>query len=178
MFELQSQLDDDKASLEHSRQTLDQERRQLKEENQRFKAEEMARYENLIETERKRLKNESQKLIKQNEAATATELEQATQQIRKLESQVSGLTEAKEDTERTLTLFKACAKELEDQKRSLKPGTRLKTSHYQRCKKSLIRFLIWEWLTLLLARRTCPRYTKTSRQLHMPISENFHSRMS
>lgn len=119
LAELQSQLNDEKTSLKHSRQTLDQESKRLKGEKQQFKAEEMAKYDKAIATEKKKLEDESQKKIKQNEKATAAKLEQAARQIQKLQGRVSAQTEAKDDAERTLTLFKAHTKELEDQIKEL-----------------------------------------------------------
>lgn len=112
--------------------------------------------------------------MKQNEKATAAKFELAEQKIRQLLGQVSAQTDAKDDTEGTLTLFKAHTKELEDQKKELKSRFKIKSPYCQSCKQTLIRFYNWELLTLLLARRAYPRYVKPSRQSHMPISESFH----
>jgi chromosome segregation ATPase len=60
-----------------------------------------------------------QRQVKQNEKATAAKLEQAAQHIGQLQHQVSNLTEAKDNAEMTLTLFRARTKELEDQQKEL-----------------------------------------------------------
>ncbi|KAJ5617335.1 hypothetical protein N7537_002449 [Penicillium hordei] len=119
LMELQNKLNEEKASLQKSRQTLDQESKNLEGEKQRLKADALAKYEKAIATERKKLEDELQTLIKQNEKATAAKFEQAERTIRELQGQVSAQTETKEDTERTLTLFKAHTKQLEDQKKDL-----------------------------------------------------------
>ncbi|KAF7134068.1 hypothetical protein CNMCM5793_005697 [Aspergillus hiratsukae] len=119
LMELQSQLNEKETSLNHAQQAVDQASRKLKEEKQRFQAEEAARYDKAIETEKKRLGNELQKQVKQNEEATAAKLEQATQQIRQLQQQVSSLSKAKEDAEITLALFRARTKELQDQQKEI-----------------------------------------------------------
>ncbi|RLL96085.1 hypothetical protein CFD26_103114 [Aspergillus turcosus] len=119
LMELQSQLNDKETSLNRAQESLDEAGKQLREEKQRFQAEEAARYEKAIETEKKKLENELQRQVKQKEKATAAKLEQAAQHIRQLQHQVSDLTEAKDDAEMTLTLFKARTKELEDQQKEL-----------------------------------------------------------
>ncbi|KAL2819658.1 hypothetical protein BDW59DRAFT_164986 [Aspergillus cavernicola] len=117
--ELESRLNDQETSLKHARQTLDQESKQLKEEKQQFQAEERAKYDKAIAAEKKRLENESQKQIKQNEKVAAEKLEQAAKQVRQLQDQASNLTEAKDNAETTLALFRARTKELEDQQKEL-----------------------------------------------------------
>jgi Na+/phosphate symporter len=91
----------------------------MKEEKQQFKAEETARCDKAIAAEKKKMENELQKLIKQNKKAMATEIEQAEQQIRQLQDQVSYLTEAKDNAETTVRLFTAHTKELTEQKKEL-----------------------------------------------------------
>jgi chromosome segregation ATPase len=119
LVELQNQLNDEKTFLTNSRQRLDQEGKQLEGEKQHFEAEMMAKYDQAIATAKQKLEDESQKIMKQKEKATVARFEQAEKKIRQLQDQVSAQTEAKEDTERTLTLFKARTKELEDQKKEL-----------------------------------------------------------
>jgi chromosome segregation ATPase len=127
LMELQSQLSEKETSLNHAQQVLDQASRKLKEEKHRFQAEEAARYDKAIETEKTRLGNEFQKQVKQNEQATAAKLDQATQQIRQLQHQVSSLSKAKDDAEITLALFKDRTKELQVQQKELE--SRYKTQN-------------------------------------------------
>jgi myosin heavy subunit len=127
LMELQSQLSEKETSLNHTQQALEQASRKLKEGKHRFQAEEAARYDKAIETEKTRLGNEFQKQVKQNEQATAAKLDQATQQIRQLQHQVSSLSKAKDDAEITLALFKDRTKELQDQQKELE--SRYKTQN-------------------------------------------------
>lgn len=128
LAELQRQLNGEKSSLGISRQTLDEDRVQLEEEKKRFKAEETARYDKAIAVEKKKMEIESQKLIKQEKKATAVKIDEATQQIRQLQDQVSELTAANDDAKTTLSLFKSRTKELTDQQKELE--SRFKTQDY------------------------------------------------
>ncbi|KAL4901194.1 hypothetical protein BDW74DRAFT_182049 [Aspergillus multicolor] len=117
--ELQSHLNNQEASLNLSLQKLEEEKQQLEEEKTKFKADEKAKYEKALAIERKKIEGEFQRKAKQNEKAVAVKLEQAAQQIQQLHSQVSDLTATKDDAERTLALFKARTRQLEDQQREL-----------------------------------------------------------
>ncbi|KAJ5752134.1 hypothetical protein N7520_009051 [Penicillium odoratum] len=126
LVELQSQLNDEKISLENLRQNLDQRSKQLEEEKQQFKADVMAKYEKAIATEKKKLEDELQKRMKLNEKTTAAKFEQAKQKNQELQNQLSAQKVVIDDTEsilddtkRILALFKDRAKELEFQKEEL-----------------------------------------------------------
>ncbi|KAF7175483.1 hypothetical protein CNMCM7691_008584 [Aspergillus felis] len=119
LMELQSQLNDKEISLNHARESLEEASKQLRDEKQQFQAEEAARYDKAIETEQKRLGNELQRQLKQIERATAAKLEETEEQIRQLQHQASSLTEAKDNAEMTLALFRTRTRELEDQQKEL-----------------------------------------------------------
>ncbi|KAF7154877.1 hypothetical protein CNMCM5623_003135 [Aspergillus felis] len=119
LMELQSQLNDKEISLNHARESLDEASEQLREEKQRFQAEEAARYDKAIETEKKKLDHDLQRKVKQIEKATAAKLEQTEEQIQQLQHQVLSLTEARDNAEMTLALFRTRTKELEDQQKEL-----------------------------------------------------------